>query len=80
MLHPFLENVASNILRREYISFLALFLFECFVMSSFNFQVIERANEDETLGELRARIAAQYVDDQGTIQNPTQVTKKRKII
>ncbi|XP_021764740.1 multiple RNA-binding domain-containing protein 1-like [Chenopodium quinoa] len=36
--------------------------------------VTERANEDETLGELRARIAAQYADDS------EKITKKRKIM
>ncbi|KNA18332.1 hypothetical protein SOVF_071790 [Spinacia oleracea] len=42
--------------------------------------VIERANEGETLGELRERVAAQYANDCDMIENPMQITKKRKIM
>ncbi|XP_021736206.1 multiple RNA-binding domain-containing protein 1-like [Chenopodium quinoa] len=41
--------------------------------------VLERAKEGETLEELRARTAAQFANDEEGFQNPTKISKKRKI-
>ncbi|KAI3824603.1 hypothetical protein L1987_06067 [Smallanthus sonchifolius] len=40
--------------------------------------VLERAKEGESLEELRARTAAQFVDESTGFQNPTKVSLKRK--
>lgn len=42
--------------------------------ASYELQVLERAKEGETLEDLRARIAAQFTDDQSAI------SRKRKAI
>jgi len=41
-------------------------------------QVLERAKEGESLEELRARTAAQFVDESTSFQNPTKLSLKRK--
>lgn len=41
-------------------------------------QVLERAKEGESLEELRARTAAQFVDESTGFQNPTKLSLKRK--
>lgn len=45
---------------------------------AFNIQVLERAKEGETLEELRARTAKQFVVEENGSLNPTKLTKKRK--
>ncbi|KAL8236003.1 hypothetical protein R6Q59_017084 [Mikania micrantha] len=40
--------------------------------------VLERAKEGESLEELRARTAAQFVDESSGFQNPTKLSLKRK--
>ncbi|XP_024962109.1 multiple RNA-binding domain-containing protein 1 isoform X1 [Cynara cardunculus var. scolymus] len=40
--------------------------------------VLERAKEGESLEELRARTAAQFVDESTSFQNPTKLSLKRK--
>ncbi|KAJ8620031.1 hypothetical protein MRB53_028560 [Persea americana] len=42
--------------------------------------VLERAKEGESLEELRARTAAQFIDEERGLQNMQKVSKKRKFI
>lgn len=48
------------------------------VNAVYDFQVLERAKEGETLEELRARTAAQFTNEENGFQNPTRLSKKRK--